>query len=539
MTSHGAHPRPAAGTSRRRLVIVSGLAVGGLAIVLRGMGLGRDLWLDEYASVDACCRTHGQAWLRGVVAQMLPYHLGLSLWRLIDDSVWFLRLPSMVLALATVGATMQGLWARSGSAAVLAGVLLACSPIMLRYGLEIRGYGLVVACAAVAFAIVSRPDALERRSLRVALSVTLSVALATHPTAVMLVPALILVCAATRPARAGDLGAWTGVLVPPALVATLATGASVWLQRGAHAQWWMPEPTLPVIVGVLRVVAGTDRIAWPLAGATGAALMAAAAVAVAAPLRRSTDGGPGDRRLGVALVAAAALYLAGLVAGSLVFPVFWPRTAFIALVPAASGIALLLATYRRALVRVAGAVAVVVVCSAWIADWVQGGAWTAVEPWREAASRIERTWRPGDTVVFYPDYVAGPILYYAPRIDPSSVVSLRLLEDAAGIERKVRAVHAAGERVSSTTFVMIRADFSVRAHGDTVERLLSALSATRHDHDIHLVVLTASDVAVEPRLADTAEGLVTLAAERFGPPVQTVESASRLLERVFRRSSPR
>jgi hypothetical protein len=134
-----------------------------LAAWLRWLALGRGLWLDEYVSFEACCRADGRLRLRDLAAQFLPYHAGLALWARIDAGVGFVRLPSLAMGVVTVATTMVGLWRVAPRAAIMAGALLACSPLLLLWARD-SWLRPVVAAAAVACAVVVRDGALGRRT---------------------------------------------------------------------------------------------------------------------------------------------------------------------------------------------------------------------------------------------------------------------------------------------------------------------------------------------------------------------------------------
>jgi hypothetical protein len=533
MTTHEPEPTGTRDTRRLAALVAAGIAVIVLAAGLRWLALGRGLWLDEYLSFEACCRADGPVRLRDLAAQFLPYHAGLALWARIDAGVGFVRLPSLAMGVVTVATTMVGLWRVAPRAAIMAGALLACSPLLLRYGLEIRGYGLVVAAAAVACAVVVRDGALARRTSRRTLAVAVAVAPSTHPTAWMLVPALVVADAIAHRERRTNVMAWCRGLAVPVVAAGCVTFGSAVLHRGALAQWWMPAPSLAVIGGVLRVTAGLDAIAWPFATPAMAVASALGLASLAGLSWPAVDADARRFRLGLALVAAGVCYVAGLVVVSLIFPVLWPRTVIAALVPTLGGLAVLVSSSRSRVVRVGGALAIGMVCCGWAAHWTREGAWRDVEPWREAGRRLEQAWRPGDIVVFYPDYVAGAALHYAPRIDRAAVASIRISDDAEAVAAKVAAASDRSGAAGARLLAMVRADFTVRAQERPLDHILAEAARRHGERDVYLVVLTASDVEVDPGLAAMRTSIEVRAQAALGRPTRHQPVSALLDETVF------
>jgi hypothetical protein len=182
--------------------------------------------------------------------------------------------------------------------------------------------------------------------------------------------------------------------------------------------------------------------------------------------------------------------------------------------------------------QVGGALAIGMVCCGWAAHWTREGAWRDVEPWREAGRRLEQAWRPGDIVVFYPDYVAGAALHYAPRIDRAAVASIRISDDAEAVAAKVAAASDRSGAAGARLLAMVRADFTVRAQERPLDHILAEAARRHGERDVYLVVLTASDVEVDPGLAAMRTSIEVRAQAALGRPTMPARVGVARLNRV-------
>lgn len=126
-----------------RYGVVAGVVV---ALVLRLLFLqGKSLWLDEALSLRVA-QAGPAAWLAGSVERYHPplYFWLLSYWLPLGDSELMLRLPSVLLGVASVYLLYRVGQALGGTAVGLTTLWLAAlSPLLVWYAQEVRSYSLV------------------------------------------------------------------------------------------------------------------------------------------------------------------------------------------------------------------------------------------------------------------------------------------------------------------------------------------------------------------------------------------------------------
>jgi mannosyltransferase len=164
----------------------------GLAVRLRGLVVpARGLWIDEAFSI----------WLaelpplRAVqviasIDQHPPlYALLLHFWLTAGDDPWWVRLPSVFVGTATIPVAARLARTVAGRrAGLIAGVLFAFSPVLVRYAQEARMYALVVLeTALMALFLVRAVDQPERRDCWLGLGLSVLLLLYTHNITLFLV----------------------------------------------------------------------------------------------------------------------------------------------------------------------------------------------------------------------------------------------------------------------------------------------------------------------------------------------------------------
>jgi predicted membrane-bound mannosyltransferase len=167
MPAHAPVRDPAGHGRTAVLVGMAAVLATGLAARLYGID-AKPFWMDEITTLQRASLP-----LRQVIADSLSFHhlpayfLVVSWLKLIGASEAVLRLPSAVFGALTgavvcgIGRTLAGL--RAG---VLAGLLVALSPLQVQYGQEARSYALVICLIAVALwglvALAQDPGAAAR-----------------------------------------------------------------------------------------------------------------------------------------------------------------------------------------------------------------------------------------------------------------------------------------------------------------------------------------------------------------------------------------
>ncbi len=131
-----------------------------LALALRLWGSGQSLWLDEAAQHTLSMNPFQSGHFRGDFQPPLFYYLT-WVWQHIASRVytmpypeWFLRIPSILIGVITVivtyalGRQVSHEHVHARQAGLLAGLLIALSPLHVYYSHEIRMYGLLTLLVA-------------------------------------------------------------------------------------------------------------------------------------------------------------------------------------------------------------------------------------------------------------------------------------------------------------------------------------------------------------------------------------------------------
>lgn len=372
-----------------------GLAVGAVAALV---GLDRaSLWRDEAYSLGAVHQLGPT--LRETRGTMGLYYVLLRGWATVSDAAWWLRLLSVLLALAALVAVVHLARRLLGPAAArLAGLFLGLSVLWVAYAQEARAYTLVLLLGATAWvaldhALAADDDRHRRRwwALHTALCLVLPLA---HGLAVLQVLAHPVALAL----GGADRSAWRRAL--PGVVGCLAvTGCLVALGTSEAGTWIAPLDAVQLRVGLESATSAV----LPFTLTLTALLAVGAGLAV----RRLRLLPPGPERIRAALPLAWALVPPALLAAvSLARPTFVPRYAM----ASAAGVALLLAAAARALDgRRPGrppliALAVVAVLAVGQVDLHA----SAGDDWRTAAATVAGRARAGDALLLAESEVRPP-----------------------------------------------------------------------------------------------------------------------------------
>jgi mannosyltransferase len=387
---------PAPATPAWRLAL-PGVVVGLVAALV---GLGRlSLWLDESLTLGATNQLAET--LEGTGGTMALYYALLTPWAAVSEAVWWLRLPSVLFAVASL-LPLAAIARRIGGdvLAVRACLFAGGAVAFTRYAQEARSYALVMLLAttaawAVVRAVEVGPGA-DRRWWRLGTLLGLALVLS-HGLAVLVVGALA-VALVVGPDRDRTLRGYA-----PTVVAAVALVGVLWSAGADEVGAWVP----PVDGDQLRALVTTYASpAWWAA----VVLLGLVAVGAAVALRR--DGTELERWLGRLPVVWAAAPTVGLVVLSLVRPSLLDRY-LIAVVPA---VALLLALATVALdgrparsggpVRIVGPTAAVV-AALLVVGQVDVHQRTG-EDWRSAAEVVAADAETGDALVFPRRYHRTP-----------------------------------------------------------------------------------------------------------------------------------
>jgi mannosyltransferase len=417
-------PRPACKSisdrpATRDLKILA--ACAGLAAVLCLAGLtSRSLWIDEAVALRIA-RTGGWPVLMSDGGNMPAYYLLLRLWTGLGDSLWLLRLPSVVFVAAAVGLCyLLALRLLGREVATISAVLLTVNSSLITYGQEARSYAMTLMLVTAAWLVLD--IAVERRTvLWFLLWGTLNaLAMASHLFTVFLVAAqLVYLVFVPRVFWRGLLSGLAATAVGSAPV--LATAA----RRGGVQIDWIPPASATAFRQVLLFLGGNNfepsrelvprltalvvltvcGVGWP-----------AGIWLVIQDLRTM-----GRSRTSWARAVPAVwlmVPLIGATAASLTArPLLVPRF-FVALLPAGCMLLALAISMVRPKVASYTGLAVLIVLglsgvvrSYGYADW----------QWREVAAHLNRAARPGEAVVVLPGRQRLP-LDYSLEQDPTNEV---------------------------------------------------------------------------------------------------------------------
>lgn len=383
MSENAAHPSTPIGNT----LIIGGAILAVLG--LRLLGLDKGLWLDEIFSIEAAANVS----VDGLRASDKPplYVLLLSGWTTLGTSDTYLRLLSVGIAFVTL-VTLARWLGRTSVLAALVGILLfGTLPMLLRYGQEVRGYGLSLLLATIAFErSPGFTGAVSERGRAWLVGVVCALGVATHLIGVFLVAPVLLYALASVDRgrrRAVLLEIAPRIVLPPAIA--FAAFYFAFLDRiPTNADWWMPTLTPEVLLRTMEELFGLGVIAQLLEGAgvagarVGGVLLGVTLFAVLL-----LAGG----RAGVACLAAALLYWTQLGLVSLIgTPIFLYRTALLGLVPLIAFASLQTANARGAL-RWASLAGIAVACLAFTYAWTTRLAGSPYEQWRDLGTLIARS----------------------------------------------------------------------------------------------------------------------------------------------------
>jgi mannosyltransferase len=356
----------------------------------------RGLWLDEAGSVYWARSQKARTMLSGRGGNMGLYTCLLHFWiKVFGESETAVRSLSVMLGAPSVPAVyVVGRQLFDDRTGLLAALLLALDPYFLARNQEARSYPLLITLVTFSGYFFIRELDHPSRANQLGYVVSSAAALDAHYFAAFVyIPQAFTVLALKR--RAAFRRTWLGVATS-IVVLGLPEAIHV-LDTGSGPIKWVPPPTDSLRAMLVSLRQG----AWP----ARAVLLTGCGVALARAIRV----GNGSREAFLAGWLAAPVVLSfGL---SFIQPMFLPRYLVVSVPPlvllAARGLTRLPASLLRAAVIAAG-------CS----NGRQLSLWYRARPledWRAVTRYVRASMRPGDTILWYPDYAQWPFEYYERR----------------------------------------------------------------------------------------------------------------------------
>lgn len=286
-----------------------------LSAVLTAWRYGaKPLWRDEVYTLVTAGRPFAEVLELLAVrdAGLLGYYALMNPWLAVSESAGWMRLPSALATPVAVG--LCALLARrvgGGPAALVAGVLVALAPSVVRHAQEARPYPLVLAAVSLTALLLLRAGDSPRRPERVALPGVAALAVALHPLVALPAVAALFAAVLVAPGRARR-GALVVAGVPAGVVGLVlvAVGHLQAVERPpAPAAAWEYLTFWRIITGSPQL--GLVVLALALAGAAllrrrreGLVLLAWAVAPVAAVTLLGLSGGYFNARYATAGVPA-------------------------------------------------------------------------------------------------------------------------------------------------------------------------------------------------------------------------------------------
>jgi mannosyltransferase len=394
----GPAPAPRLRTWGFRLALAGVLAMA-TAVRLHWIGLG-SLDIDEAFALWVARHPLRGIW--PVLARLDDhpplYYLALHAWvRVFGDTPVMLRMLSVATGVLTVAlASALGRLAGGRALGVLAALLIALAPDLVRWSQEARMYALEASAltgATVAAATLLAGDGRSRAAWMGYVGAT-SAAVWTDYSALLFPVAMAAVLV------------WIAWTLPPAARAPLA-------RKWALAHLAIVVLCAPVLVLLAQQTAGGTVVAWYALNPYAPAAVALAALLLLVLGRAAW---PGDPRWVALTTGLWVVPIACLMGMSAVAPIFVKRAYLWTDVPLGLALAAALLRVRGPALRLALAAAIALGTAAGLAAHYRNDlAGDALRGWDRAAAYVAGRARAGDLLLFYVPYVQPAFDYYSAR----------------------------------------------------------------------------------------------------------------------------
>lgn len=446
------------------------------ALGMRLLGLTKGIWLDEYASIALAF--HEDFFRDQRIFDHPPlYFFLLRVWSSFNTSEAFLRLPSVAFGIGTLIVLMQWVRRYSWFGSVLVGIVGATLPMMLRYSQEIRQYSLLLLATALAFwfasLLVEQP---VTAAPYVGMALSFMLAVSTHLVGVMVIPSVLVFIALQIERQQVRWRMTLAVVVTPVVVFSMVYVVLLRHIRGGTTSW-IPQVSLSFVRTTMELLFGVDILRMFQAEVQQrsggvewlAYLLPVLGILLGIGILL------GNWRRGFPLLTAALVFWTQTIVYSLVAsPIFMYRTVLPGLVPMLAFVAVQIATARFRPAKIAASAVLVVVSLVFAISWTTSHAWMPYESWRQLTEAVRAARTEEQLVVFYPQYVVGPVKYYYPALPDEAILSLdKRLEnnEIEQIATRVQSTHASG------IILVVRSDATVAQYSQQYEQLRTRLEA--------------------------------------------------------------
>lgn len=461
-----------------------------LGLGLRVIGLDKGIWLDEFISIDKISDANFIQALRGD-NQPPTYFILLRLWSTISRQEAFLRIPSILFGLASIGLIMIWLKPKSYYASSLAGFMMATMPIFIRYSQEIRGYSLLVLATVASFLCAYKIANKHNLIWYYLLAISLTIASTTHLIGLMLLPSVGLYLLFYF-FQLKTKVPWIKVIVVFTIPILFYFAIYFFFFQNLYGQnWWMPPLTSQLFISQFRYVFGVDKLLFPsivlgdlsrnlallyTLGLTTLIIVISFMMVVFGAWQKS-----------YALLLSAVVYWIQIVVVSVIFiPIFWYRTLLLGVVPFIGFIAIQTTSIKNKLIKAFSVLGIVFIFIILATGWFYLESRNPNEQWRQAAQYLKSETESTDIIVFYPRTARGPIRYYFDSIPEQNEITLELAFDtedfATQITNNVDRLSQDSQPVS--VYLVVRESLNVLNQRDRYNSLVEYLNLISENYSL-------------------------------------------------------
>ena len=444
------------------------------ALLIRLIGLNKGIWIDEYYSFR--WNPGDNIWqyildLRDYNKPPLYFTL-LYFWAKISISESFCRLLSLFFDIGIIIAAMKWIKKYSGLASILVGVYFSSTPIFLRYSQEIRPYSLLIFATAVTFLFVSeitlKP---EKISGYIGTALSLSVAIATHLVAVMLIPPIAIfgfLMMVLENRKIHWMKSILAMTIPSLTFCFFYFFYLINLDVDA-GNWWMPPISWKLLSSTGQYVLGFSSFYFSSPIDHLIAFVCLAIFAIAFIF--------GNWKINFPFLIAAVVFWLEIIVYSLIkTPIFFYRIILPGMLPFIGFISLQIATIdTRNIKNIAiGLLAILGIIFSF--NWALVQAHRPVEYFKQVAQSLDSQWQSNDLVMFYPGYISDTVAYHTQTVPDEAEIVVWDTKDVETVRSELSAkIAEMDSHTLDTLFLVSRVDLSVDQEG--LENVLSAIQS--------------------------------------------------------------